>query len=184
MDGGSSGAKWLVGTLIALLAAISGIVPLLNYIHPSPPSPGPSPPGDSRPATPNSPTASVTPTPRVCTIEGAVYDDDTEPKQPLANVSINYIPHEQSGGGAYLTKTSPSGQFKADCSHIGSKQFPLTLELSSDHWQGITSKTPEQVSESGKDNIYIYVSVKEINNGIIKSRISRTKILSRATIIR
>jgi hypothetical protein len=183
MDAGSSGAKWLVGALIAFLAAGGGIVALLNYIHPSPPSSGSSPPADSRPTTDGGATAKVTPTPRVCTIEGGVYNDDINPAQPIANVRINYIPHQENGA-TYLTTTGPSGQFKGDCAHISSKQFPLTLELSSPHWQGVTSKTPEQVEENGKDNINIYVSLKEINNGIIRSQINRIRIVSRSSVIR
>lgn len=158
-NGGTSG---LIGTVIALLATGGGIVALLNYIHP------PVPVGSG-------PTATVTPTPRDCKIEGAVYNDDTDPKQPIPNVRVNYIPNQQNGR-VYLTMTGPSGQFRGDCAHISSKDFPLTLELSSPHWQGITSKTGESVPETGNPNITIYVSLKDINNGIIRSRIAGTSL--------
>ncbi len=173
-----SGAKWLIGTLIALLAAGGGIVALLNYIHPSTPSGGSSPPSDTRPAPSNADAGSkVPPTERTCTIAGGVYNGDNDPPTAMPNVRINYLPN-QGTANVYLTTTGPNGTFKGNCAHIKSEEFPLTLELSSDHWQGVTSKTPERVEESGKDNINIYVSLKDINNGIIRSNINRIRMLS------
>lgn len=183
MDGGNSSVKWLVGTLITLLAAGGGIVALLNYVHPTPTNPNSNGSSHATPTPDNGPTSTVTPTPRVCTIEGAVYNDDADPKQPIPNVGINYIPNQQNAG-AYLTTTGPNGQFKGDCAYINKNQFPLTLELSSPHWQGIASKTQEQVLENGKDNINIYVSLKEINNGIIRSTISRARVNPRSLLTR
>ena len=57
----------------------------------------------------------------------------------------------------------------------------MTLELSSPHWLGVTSKTEEKVLETGKDNINIYVSLKEINNGFIRSRI---KMITGSTLVK
>ena len=178
MDSGTTGPKWLIGTLIALLAAGGGIVALLNYIHPSTPSSGSSMSPDSRPpANSGDNAAKVTPTARICTIEGGVYNGDNDPPTAMPNVRINYIPN-QGTANVYLTTTGPNGIFKGNCALVKSEEFPLRLELSSDRWQGITSKTPETVQETGKDNINIYVSLKDINNGIIRSNISRIRLSS------
>jgi hypothetical protein len=91
---------------------------------------------------------------QVCKTVGAVYNDDTDPKQAIPNVRIDYIPNEQNAS-TYLTTTGPSGQFQGDCAHISSKEFPLTLELSSPHWLGVTAKTEEKVLETGKQHQHL-----------------------------
>ena len=152
--GDSSGAKWLIGTLIALLAAGGGIVALLQYVRPSKPSgSGPS------------------PAPWSCKLAGAVYNEDTDTKDPIPNVWISYASGEP--GSNRLAKTNREGEFRANCSSIKRSSFPITLEVSSPNWPGITTiKTDQTVPESGNEDAYIYVSFK----GIARARLLNTRI--------
>jgi hypothetical protein len=158
-DGGW--VKWVIGTIISLLAAGSGIVALVSYFAARPtPVPRPSPPSTQRP------------TQVVCSVSGHVYNSDKP--EPLPNIEVRYFRFTREGETqyqvnvrSYLATTDTNGSFSADCSGIETGNFPLRLELSSSTWNSGTLQTDTYV-QAGKrtTGINLYVSDKMMKSNL------------------
>jgi len=151
-EGCSGWLKWLVGILIAMLAAGGGIVALLSYINP--------------PRTPTPlPTAQPTSTAVVCFISGTVYNKDNS--QPLPNVLVSYFRFTKDrdeyshGVRSQLATTDSKGHFEADCASTERENFPLRLVLSKSGWCIGSFQTDEYIQMGQRRTaINLYVSEK------------------------
>src|SRR5258706_11048129 len=109
--------KWLIGIIISLLAAGSGIVALLNYFNPRP-----------LPATLQSQPTSIQ---VVCHIAGQVLNTDNNNK-PLPNIEVRYLRRNTTGETqdqqyvrSRLATTNTQGNFDADCSTVEAVRCPF-----------------------------------------------------------
>lgn len=157
----SSGLKWLIGVVISLFAAGSGIVALLNYFGTSPQKPQ-----GNFSSSNTTPDKFPTPSP-YCHIAGKVYNRDNN--QPLPNVEVGYFRITQDKTDyahdvkSRLATTDVDGSFEADCSKIEDENFPLRLQLSSQNWQTVF-QTNEYVQRGTRSGINLYVSDSVLRN--------------------
>ncbi|MBX3086252.1 MAG: hypothetical protein KF716_31740 [Anaerolineae bacterium] len=151
--------KWVVGSIISLLAAGSGIVALLTYLG-----------ARSTPTPPTARPPTAQPTAVVCSVSGHVYDKDTN--RPLPNIEVRYHRFTTQGETAYqqrirsyLATTDINGSFSAQCSTVEKGNFPLRLELSSAAWHVTTHVTDVYVARGQKTtNVNLYVPDKLLRN--------------------
>lgn len=151
-EGCASWFKWLIGIVVAVLAAGSGIVALLNYLNPR------QPPATAIPR----PTATAV----VCFISGTIFNSDDN--QPLSNVQVSYLRITQDNNEdthrarSKLTTTDIHGHFEADCSSVERENFPLRLRLSRQGWCSEYYVTNEYVDlGKARTAINLFVSDKQ-----------------------
>jgi hypothetical protein len=144
--GCGSWLQWLVGILIALLAAGGGIVALLGYINQPPPAP----------------------TPVVCSLSGTIYNNDNN--QSLPNIQVSYFRITQDpsdythGVRSQLATTDTNGHFDADCSAVEPENFPLRLQLFGSGWCSIYQTNEYVQLGQRRTNINLYVSEHTLKN--------------------
>lgn len=182
--------KWIVGSLIALLAAGSGIVALLTYFRPpqnnnySQVQTDPRPNGvsekpdnsshqinssksskNNESPVNNKPESKNDVTKIECNVAGTVYDGD---KNPMPNVEILLI--DENKKETSLTRTGDGGKFEANCSEISQEHFPQKLEVKGDVWHwDYTAMIPR----GGQKSINVYVP-RYILDEAAKTRIKTT----------
>lgn len=152
--------RWMVGSLIALLAAGGGIAAIYNTIHPTTNS------NDNTPVVTPSPSPSgkqvtnVSPTPEItkCKIRGTIFALDKN-NSPMADVKVYLI--DDKHPDIYLGRTAPNGIFEEDCSQIPSDNFPKKVKaVTSSSVSLIENELP--ISQQGNENLNIYISEKNL----------------------
>jgi hypothetical protein len=89
---------------------------------------------------------------RDCAISGSVHAS-AEPHDPLANVTVLYLP--QDGSASELARTSPDGEFKGACPASGA--YPIAFELNRSDWAAAIV-TGVAMTEDGTEtvvNLYV-----------------------------
>lgn len=147
--------KWLVGVIISLLAAGSGIVALLVYFKSPPQKP-------SEPQKPPISNNASNNTVEPCYISGTIYSKNSN--QPLPNVEVGYyrLTKDQNeyihDVKSHLANTDSAGKFEADCSKIEAENFPLRIVLSIPNSQVTSYQTNEYIQRgTRKSGLNLYV---------------------------
>lgn len=188
--------RWLVTSLIALLAAGGGIAAIVNMIHttsnsnsaanqasigsresavsqqsPNSPRPQSSIKSDGRNESliSNNNGNSIVASKIECKVDGAVYDFDKN-NSPMANVRVYLI--DDKHPEVFLGRTDPNGIFTADCSQIPPDNFPKKMKiLTASGLSLIEQELP--IFQEGRKGLSLYVS--ESNIKIARNRASIIK---------
>ncbi len=177
----------IVGSLIALLAAGSGIVALLTYIIPPKNSDNQtSESANTRQVSsdkPNENSSSRLPANNLsesdnkssvteqvkCKVAGTIYDEDKN-RSPMPNVKV-YLTDNQKD--TFLVRTNLSGNFKGDCSQIPQNSFPQRLKIITSSNLTLIDPDYSIPSRGREEDLFLYVSENEIKKNAGKTAILR-----------